>query len=98
MAQTPEGWVKDHIQTFCTADAGVYCFMPMTMGYGKSGAPDFFLSVYSVFVTIEAKDDAYRHRHGELITRGKNKGKRVTEGGPTALQQETMKEIRDAGG
>lgn len=97
MVQTPEGWVKDHIKTILERHK-IHYSMPVTMGYGKSGDPDFHTCMYGRFITIEAKDDALRHRHGELITRGKNKGQVVKEGGPTALQQDTMKAIRESGG
>lgn len=97
MVQTPEGWVKDHIKKILEQHK-IHYSMPVTMGYGKSGDPDIHTCMAGLFVTIEAKDDALRHRHGELITRGKNKGKVVTEGGPTALQQDTMRSIRECGG
>lgn len=95
MAETPEGWVKAHIKTILTYHK-VYYTMPVTMGYGKSGDPDFHTCMQGQFVTIEAKDDALRHRRGELTLRGKNKGTVVRAGGPTALQQDAMWHIRQS--
>ena len=97
MAQTPEGWVKAHV-TNILDEHTVFYTMPMTMGYGRSGVPDIIACVKGLFITIEVKDCALRHRMGELRTRGKNKGKVVSEGGPTALQQAVMADIRATGG
>ena len=97
MAKTPEGWVKDRIKEILDARKLKY-FMPMTMGYGKSGEPDFDVCLYGISVKVEAKEDALRHRRGERITRGPRKGQVVRQGGPTVLQQQVMCEVRASGG
>lgn len=56
MAQTPEGYVKDEIKKILEA-AGIEYSMKMTMGYGKSGWPDFDTVFRGICVTIEAKYD-----------------------------------------
>lgn len=97
MAKTPEGWVKDRIKEILE-ERKLHYFMPMTMGYGKSGEPDFDFCLYGIYVKLEAKEDALRHRRGERITRGPNKGQVVRQGAPTILQQQTMCDIRASGG
>ncbi|HDW3986182.1 TPA: hypothetical protein RMT71_003178 [Escherichia coli] len=97
MAKTPEGWVKDRIKEILDERKLKY-FMPMTMGYGKSGEPDFDVCLYGISVKVEAKEDALRHRRRERITRGPNKGQVVRQGAPTLLQQQVMWEIRASGG
>lgn len=96
MAQTPEDAVKQSIKT--TLDRyKIWHFMPMMVGYGRSGIPDHLCCISGFMFTIEAKFDAIAHRRGDLSKRGKNKGKRVTTGAPTALQMEEMNNIRTVG-
>lgn len=96
MAQTPEDAVKQSIKD--TLDRyKIWHFMPMMVGYGRSGIPDHLCCISGFMFTIEAKFDAIAHRRGDLSKRGKNKGKRVTTGAPTALQMEEMNNIRTVG-
>ena len=53
---TPEGIVKAEIKKILK-EHGAYYTMPMTFGYGGSGAPDFIACVNGHFVGIEAKAD-----------------------------------------
>lgn len=78
MAKTPEGYVKDAVKKILDA-ARIKYSMKTTMGYGKSGWPDFDVVFRGVYLTIETKYD-------------------MDEKGPTALQRDAMKEIRESGG
>lgn len=78
MAKTPEGYVKDEVKKILDA-AKIKYSMKTTMGYGKSGWPDFDTVFRGIYLTIEAKYD-------------------TDEKGPTALQRDVMKEIRESGG
>jgi pantoate kinase len=51
---TPEGKVKNRIKKILK-DLNIYYVMPVTGGYGNSGAPDFLTCVSGRFVGIEAK-------------------------------------------
>lgn len=78
MAKTPEGHVKAEVKDILEA-AGIAYSMKTTMGYGKSGWPDFDVVFRGIYVSIETKYDA-------------------STKGPTALQRDTMKSIRESGG
>ena len=78
MAKTPEGVVKDSI-TDLLDKFGIVYSMKTTMGFGKSGWPDYDVVLRGIYVTVEAKYDA------------------ATKG-PTALQRDAMKSIRESGG
>lgn len=54
MAQTPEGKVKKEIKEYLDS-IGAYYFMPVQMGMGVRGTPDFLCCVRGRFVAIEAK-------------------------------------------
>ena len=54
MAMTPERRVKNHVRKVLIA-AGAYYVMPVTGGYGNSGAPDFLVCLKGRFVGIECK-------------------------------------------
>ena len=51
---TPEGRVKAKVKAVL-ASAGAYYVMPVTSGYGSSGAPDFLVCYGGRFVGIECK-------------------------------------------
>ena len=54
MARTDEGKVKEEIKKILKSyDA--YYFMPVQMGYGSTGAPDFLVCANGHFFGIEAK-------------------------------------------
>lgn len=56
MAKTPEGKVKDEIKAFLDSlGAECWYFMPMMMGYGRKGIPDFIGCYKGRFFSIEAK-------------------------------------------
>lgn len=57
MAKTPEGYVKAEVKTILE-NAGITYSMKTTMGYGKSGWPDFDTVFRGIYVTIETKYDA----------------------------------------
>lgn len=78
MAKTPEGYVKDAVKKILDA-AKIKYSMKTTMGYGKSGWPDFDVVFRGIYLTIETKYD-------------------MDEKGPTALQRDAMREIRESGG
>jgi hypothetical protein len=60
MAKTPEGYVKNQIKKILEKHKMAYS-MPMTMGYGKSGWPDFSVVFFGCFLTIEAKYDTRKN-------------------------------------
>ena len=92
MAVTPENRVKARVKALCR-EHNVHYIMPVTGGFGGSGAPDFLLCVNGVFVTVETKADCLRHLRGDM-----HRGKRIKTGAPTALQQQHMQQIRASGG
>lgn len=51
---TPEGKVKREVKKVL-ADLGAYYTMPVTGGYGASGAPDFLVCYAGIFFGIECK-------------------------------------------
>jgi hypothetical protein len=81
-SNTPEGKVKKLVKDWLAAQ-NAYTYMPMTMGYGASGAPDFMVCINGVFVGIETKAPGKRNH--------KNRGL-------TALQMQASVAIREAGG
>lgn len=54
MAMTPERRVKTQVRKVLDK-LGAYYVMPVTGGYGNSGAPDFLVCVRGRFVGIECK-------------------------------------------
>lgn len=54
MAATPEAKVKAAVRKVLT-ELGAYYVMPVTGGYGNSGAPDFLVCLRGRFVGIECK-------------------------------------------
>lgn len=56
MSTTPEGNLKLKVKEFLNS-LGILCFwfMPMMMGYGKRGIPDFVVCYKGRYVTIETK-------------------------------------------
>ena len=51
---TPEGKVKEDIKIFLE-DIGAWFYMPIPMGYGRKGIPDFIVCYKGQFIGIEAK-------------------------------------------
>lgn len=51
---TPEGRVKKKVKDILD-DLGAYYTMPVTGGYGNSGAPDFIICIAGLFYGIECK-------------------------------------------
>lgn len=51
---TPEGKVKKKVRTILDL-LGAYYVMPVTNGFGNSGAPDYLVCYKGVFVGIECK-------------------------------------------
>lgn len=51
---TPESKVKARVKKILS-DLNAYYVMPVTSGYGNSGAPDFLVCFRSKFVGIECK-------------------------------------------
>ena len=54
MASTPEAKVKKKVREILK-DLNVYYVMPLTGGYGNSGAPDFLACLHGKFIGIECK-------------------------------------------
>lgn len=54
MAQTPERKVKSEVREVLK-ELGAYYVMPVTSGYGNSGAPDFLVCLHGRFIGIECK-------------------------------------------
>jgi Holliday junction resolvase len=54
MAMTPERKVKNQVRKLLDK-LGAYYSMPVTSGYGNSGAPDFLACIKGRFVGIECK-------------------------------------------
>ena len=54
MATTPEGKVKKRVRQVLDS-LGAYYVMPVTGGYGNSGAPDFLVCLRGRFIGIETK-------------------------------------------
>lgn len=54
MAATPEKKVKIKVRK-CLDELGAYYSMPVTSGYGNSGAPDFIVCFKGRFIGIECK-------------------------------------------
>jgi Holliday junction resolvase len=54
MAMTPERRVKNQVRKLLDK-LGAYYSMPVTSGYGNSGAPDFLACIKGRFVGIECK-------------------------------------------
>jgi len=51
---TPEAKVKKKVKEILK-DLGAYYTMPVTGGYGNSGAPDFIICIAGLFYGIECK-------------------------------------------
>jgi hypothetical protein len=51
---TPEAKVKARVKAILK-DLGAYYVMPVTGGYGNSGAPDFLVCIRGKFIGIECK-------------------------------------------
>lgn len=51
---TPEAKVKARVKAVLKASGAYYC-MPVTGGYGSSGAPDFLVCFEGIFIGIECK-------------------------------------------
>ncbi len=56
MAATPEKKVKIKVRK-CLDELGAYYSMPVTSGYGNSGAPDFLVCLEGRFIGIECKSN-----------------------------------------
>lgn len=54
MAMTPERRVKTKVRKVLDT-LGAYYVMPVTGGYGNSGAPDFLVCLHGRFIGIECK-------------------------------------------
>lgn len=51
---TPEGKVKKQVKEVLK-NLGAYYVMPVTSGYGNSGAPDFLVCYKGLFIGLECK-------------------------------------------
>lgn len=59
MATTPEAKVKKRVKEILRI-LGAYYVMPVTSGYGNSGAPDFLVCYTGKFIGIECKSRSGR--------------------------------------
>lgn len=75
MAMTPERRVKAQVRKVLDK-LGAYYVMPVTGGYGNSGAPDFLVCLRGYFVGIEckAKDNTPTPLQEKNLTRIKECG------------------------
>jgi hypothetical protein len=55
MAATPESKVKDRVKKILLKYPKSYYLMPMTGGYGSSGAPDIVACIDGKFIGVECK-------------------------------------------
>lgn len=55
MAATPESKVKDRVKKILDKFPSTYKIMPMTGGYGNSGAPDIIACIKGKFIAVECK-------------------------------------------
>lgn len=53
---TPEGRIKKKVVALFR-ELDVWYFMPMPMGYGKAGIPDFIACIDGFFISVECKAD-----------------------------------------
>jgi Holliday junction resolvase len=54
LASTPESKVKKSVKSVLES-LGAYYVMPVTSGFGRSGAPDFLVCLNGRFIGIECK-------------------------------------------
>lgn len=64
---TPEGKVKKEIKEYLDS-IGAYYFMPVQMGYGVRGTPDFLVCLHGRFIGIEAKAPGKRANRLQELT------------------------------
>lgn len=79
---TPEGKVKKEVKAFLDS-LGEDCwyYMPIPMGYGKRGVPDFIICYKGFFLAPETKRDggkgkAWQDREQEAIRKAKGQSDR----------------------
>jgi hypothetical protein len=73
VAQTPEGKVKDKVKRILKKHRAWY-YMPVSMGFGAHGIPDFIVCANGTFLGIETKAPgkranvtALQNAQGQLI-------------------------------
>ncbi len=91
---TPEGKVKKEVKDFLDA-LGPECwyYMPVPMGYGKRGVPDFIGCYAGHFFAIEAKASS-----GELSPWQKQQKEALSEAGSLywLVKPETIEEFKQS--
>lgn len=85
---TPEGKVKAEIKAYLDS-IGAYYFMPVQMGYGVRGTPDFLVCWRGKFIGIEAKAST-----GKPSAFQKLVAQRIAEAGGTCLMAYSGEEVQ----
>ena len=91
MARTPEAKVKLAVRKVLE-ELGAYYVMPVTGGYGTSGAPDFLVCLRGEFIGIECKAKGNKptplqERHLHLIHKSGGRAFVVNEDNVSVLKQ-----------
>lgn len=99
MAQTPERKVKSAVREVLK-ELGAYYVMPITGGYGNSGAPDFLVCLHGRFIGIECKagrgkTTALQERNLDQITKSGGIALVVNEDDVGTLQQDLMSFLQE---
>ena len=94
MAQTPERKVKSLVRKVLE-ELGAYYVMPVTGGYGNSGAPDFLVCLRGRFIGIECKagkgkTTALQEKNLSQITQSGGIALVINEDGVSTLKQDLV--------
>lgn len=94
MAQTPERKVKSLVRKVLE-ELGAYYVMPVTGGYGNSGAPDFLVCLRGRFIGIECKagkgrTTALQEKNLSQITQSGGIALVINEDGVGTLKQDLV--------
>jgi len=94
MATTPEGKVKAKVKVILK-EVGAYYTMPVTGGFGTSGAPDFLVCLKGNFVGIECKagkgkPTALQEKNLHDITRAGGQALVINEDNVADLRRELL--------
>jgi hypothetical protein len=94
MAQTPERKVKSLVRKVLD-ELGAYYVMPVTGGYGNSGAPDFLVCLRGRFIGIECKagkgrTTALQEKNLSQITQSGGIALVINEDGVGTLKQDLV--------
>lgn len=85
---TPEGKIKNDVKYFLSSLPDCWYFMPVSMGYGRRGIPDFIGCWRGKFFAIETKAP-----NGKSHPWQEREQKAIREAGGVAFRARTMEEI-----